>query len=65
MNKTLKQKTINDKVYKLTDNSFDRKFYKLQPVKYIVFQDYTAHPYIFESFFELDTAQALFDSIIK
>ena len=64
MNKTLKQKTINGKVYKLTNNSFDRKFSKLMPVKWWVIQDYTSHPCIFEVFFQKDTALAFYDSIV-
>jgi hypothetical protein len=62
MNKTLQQKNVDGKVIRLTDNSFDRQFYKLQPKKWVVFQDYTAYPKIFKSFFSLAKAKNYFNN---
>ena len=61
MNKTLQQKTIAGRVIKLTNNSADKKFNKLQPSKWVVFQDYTDYPKVFESFFSLTEAKKFFN----
>ena len=61
MNETIKQKTISNQIIKLTNNSADKKFNKLQPSKWVVFQDYTDRPAIFESFFSLTKAEKFFN----
>jgi len=63
MNKTIKQKTVNGKIIKLTDNSFDRQFYKLQPKKWIVLEDYTSKPSVYASFFSFSEAKSFYYSV--
>ena len=62
MNKTIMEKTISGQVIKLTINSADKKFNKLQPNKWIVFQAYTDYPKVFESFFSLAKAEKFFNA---
>ena len=62
MNKTIEQKIVKGKTIKLTNNSFDRRFYKHQPKKWIVLEDYTEKPSVFVYFFSFEEAKKFFNN---